>query len=151
MATYLLVHGAWHGGWCWKKLSPLLRDAGHTVYTPTLTGLGERAHLLSTSIDVDTHVQDVVAVLECEDLRGVILVGHSYAGLLLPVIVERAADRIQQLVYLDAAVARSGQSLFGRYPQTRTQLADSIRTIGEGWRVPPPESDFGVTDEDDIK
>jgi len=151
MATYLLVHGTWHGGWCWKKLTPLLRAAGHEVYTPTLTGLGERAHLLSPAVGADTHVQDVLGVLEFEDLRQVILVGHSYAGLLLPVILERAADRIQQLVYFDATVAASGQSLFERYPQTRAQVAESVRTQGDGWRVPPPDYNFGVTDEADLK
>ena len=79
MATFVLIHGAWHGGWCWKKVTPLLRAAGHDVYTPTLTGLGERAHLLSPAVDLACHVQDVVNVLEYEDLRQVVLVGHSYA------------------------------------------------------------------------
>src|SRR5713226_3251144 len=133
MATFVLVHGAWHGGWCWKKLAPLLRAAGHEVYTPTLTGLGERAHLLSRSVNVDTHAQDVLGVLACEDLREVTLVGHSYAGLLLPVIANAAADRLRQLVYLDAAVAASGLALFGRYPETRAQVAEAVRTAGEGW------------------
>src|SRR5262245_65030540 len=78
--TFVLVHGAWHGGWCWKKLTPLLEDRGHRVLTPTLTGLGERAHLLSPAVDLATHLQDVTAVLESEDLREVIFVVHSYGG-----------------------------------------------------------------------
>jgi len=129
---------------------PHLRAAGHEVYTPTLTGLGERAHLLTPAVNVDTHVQDVLAVLACEDLRQVTLVGHSYAGLLLPVIANAAPERLQRLVYLDGTVAQSGLALFDRYPQSRAQTAESVRTVGEGWRVPPPEWDFGVTDPADL-
>jgi pimeloyl-ACP methyl ester carboxylesterase len=80
MATYLLVHGGWHGGWYWQRVTSTLREAGHEVFTPTLTGLGERAHLLTPEIDLDTHIQDIVGVLKYEDLHDVILVGHSYAG-----------------------------------------------------------------------
>jgi len=127
-----------------------LRAAGHEVYTPTLTGVGERAHLLTRAVKVDTHVQDVLAVLACEDLREVTLVGHSYAGLLLPVIANAAPERLQRLGYLDGTVAQSGLALFDRYPQSREQTAESVRTVGEGWRVPPPEWDFGVTDPADL-
>src|SRR3954469_14921972 len=81
--TFLLVHGAWHGGWCWKKLTPLLRAAGHQVCAPTLTGLGERAHLLAPEVDLTTHIKDITAVLEYEDLQDVVLVGHSYAGMVI--------------------------------------------------------------------
>ena len=151
MATFVLVHGSWHGGWCWKKLAPRLRAAGHDIYTPTLTGLGERAHLLSPAVNADTHVQDVLGLLEYEELRDVTLVGHSYAGLLLPVIANAAADRLRQLVYLDATQADSGLALFDRYPQTRAQVAEAVRTVGEGWQVPPPEWDFGITDEADLR
>ena len=151
MATFVLVHGSWHGGWCWKKLAPLLRAAGHEVFTPTLTGLGERAHLLTRAVNVDTHVQDVLGVLAAEDLREVTLVGHSYAGLLLPVIANAAAERLRQLVYLDATQAASGLALFDRYPQSRAQVAEAVRTAGEGWRVPPPEWDFGITVEEDLR
>ena len=150
MAIFVLIHGSWHGGWCWQKLAPRLRAAGHTVYTPTLTGLGERAHLLTPAVNVDTHVQDVLGVLAYEDLREVTLVGHSYAGLLLPVIANAAADRLRQLVYLDGSQAASGVALFERYPQTRVQMAEAVRTSGEGWRVPLPEWDFGITDAADL-
>ena len=81
MSTYLLVHGGWHGGWCWRRVTSILREAGHAVFTPTLTGLGERAHLLSPEIDLDTHIRDVLGVIKYEDLQNLILVGHSYAGL----------------------------------------------------------------------
>ena len=111
MATYVLVHGGGHGGWCYQRVARLLRAAGHEVYTPTLTGLGERSHLLpgrSTSISTST---DVAAVLHYEDLRDVILVGHSYGGMVITGVADRAADRIGRLVYLDAANPVNGQSL----------------------------------------
>ena len=95
--TFVLVHGAWHGGWCWKRVLPLLRALGHEVFTPTLTGLGERQHLMSAEIGLDTHIQDVLGVLEYEDLRDVVLVGHSYAGMVIAGVAEKAADRITHL------------------------------------------------------
>ena len=113
MATYVLVHGAWHGGWCWQRVTPLLRAAGHEVLTPTLTGLGERSHLANSAIDLNTHIQDVVNVLEYEDLRKVILVGHSYGGMVITGVSERVPERLTHLVYLDAFVPRDGQSLLG--------------------------------------
>src|SRR3954454_23529514 len=108
--TFLLVHGAWHGGWCWKNLTPLLRSAGHQVLTPTLTGLGDRAHLLSAEVDLTTHITDVSAVLEYEDLRDVVLVGHSYGGMVIAGVAERARARVAQLVYLDAFLPEDGKA-----------------------------------------
>lgn len=110
-ATYVLVHGGGHGGWCWERVATPLRAQGHRVYTPTLTGLGERSHLLSPSIDLDTHITDVVNVLKWENLSNVILVGHSYGGMVITGIADRAHDRVGQLVYLDAAHPKNGQSL----------------------------------------
>ena len=137
MAMFLLIHGAWHGGWCWKKVTPLLRAAGHEVCTPTLTGLGERAHLLSAEVTLDTHVQDVVGVLEYEDLRDVVLVGHSYGGMVITGVVDRAADRLAHLVYLDAFVPQDGQALADLVDSTLyTTLEEQARAEGEGWRVP---------------
>ncbi|MEX1167556.1 MAG: alpha/beta fold hydrolase, partial [Hydrogenophaga sp.] len=81
--TFVLVHGAWHGAWCWSRVLPLLREAGHTAHAVTLTGVGERAHLLSAAVDIDTHIQDVVGLIDAEELSDVILVGHSYAGNLI--------------------------------------------------------------------
>src|SRR3712207_1095869 len=109
MATYVLVHGAWHGGWCWKRVMPLLRAAGHDVFAPTLTGLGERSHLAGPDVGLETHVQDVLGVLAYEDLEGVILVGHSLAGSVITPVAERAPGRVAQLVYLDAAVPSDGE------------------------------------------
>jgi pimeloyl-ACP methyl ester carboxylesterase len=105
------VHGGGHGGWCYAKVARRLRAAGHEVVTPTLTGLGERAHLLSAAVDLDMHIRDLVAVLHHDDLHDVILVGHSYGGMVITGIADRATDRIGRLVYLDAANPRNGQSL----------------------------------------
>src|SRR5690349_6349785 len=116
MATFVLVHGAWHGGWCWRKLSPLLAAQGHEVFAPTLTGLGERSHLAGPEVGLAVHVQDVASLLEFEDLREVILVGHSYGGMVLAGVAGRAAERLSQLVYLDAYVPRHGQSMVDLVP-----------------------------------
>jgi pimeloyl-ACP methyl ester carboxylesterase len=152
MATFVLVHGAWHGGWCWKKASPFLRFAGHTVLTPTLTGLGERTHLLNPAIDLSTHVQDIVGVLECEELRDVILVGHSYGGFVITAVADRVPERLAHLVYLDAFVPEPGQSLFDLVAQdSRAEFEAQAQQQGDGWRIPPPPvSRWGITDAGDV-
>ena len=111
MATYVLVHGGGHGGWCYQRVAGILRGQGHDVYAPTMTGLGERSHLLWPGIDLDLHVNDIVAVLRYEDLHDVILVGHSYGGMVVTGTADRAAERVGKLVYLDAANPGNGQSL----------------------------------------
>jgi len=111
MATYVLVHGGGHGGWCYQRVARLLRAEGHEVLTPTLTGLGERAHLLDDRVDLDRHVTDVAAILRFEDLRDVVLVGHSYGGMVITGTADREADRVGRLVYLDAATPVNGESL----------------------------------------
>jgi pimeloyl-ACP methyl ester carboxylesterase len=111
MRTYVLVHGGGHGGWCYQRIARILRAKGQEVYTPTLTGLGERAHLVGPAVDLDMHITDVVKGLECEDLRDVILVGHSYGGMVITGVADRATDRIGHLVFLDAATPKNGQSL----------------------------------------
>lgn len=110
-ATYVLVHGGGHGGWCYQRLARIMRSHGQEVYAPTLTGLGERVHLLSPAVDLDLHIEDIVQVLKYEDLRNVILVGHSYGGMVITGVADRAADRIGHLVFLDAATPHNGQSL----------------------------------------
>jgi pimeloyl-ACP methyl ester carboxylesterase len=111
MATFVVAHGAWSAGWVWKKMRPLLRGFGHEIFTPTYTGLGERVHLANPKIDLETHIEDMLGVLECEDLQDVILIGHSYGGMVATGVADRAARRIRRLVYLDAFAPRNGQSL----------------------------------------
>ena len=111
MATFLLVHGAWHGGWCWQKVIPFLEAAGHEVYAPTLTGLAERASELSPDVGLDTHIQDIVGLLEEKNLHGVTLVGHSYGGMVITGVVDQVPERIAHLVYLDTFVSRDGESM----------------------------------------
>jgi len=124
MATFLVAHGAWSAGWAWKKMRPLLRARGHELYTPTHTGLGERSHLAHAGIDLDAHIADILAVLQFEDLRDVVLVGHSYGGMVATGAADRAADRIARLVYLDAFVPRDGQSLFDLVGEAATAIRD---------------------------
>jgi pimeloyl-ACP methyl ester carboxylesterase len=113
MATFVLVHGGGHGGWCYSRMAKLLRGMGHEVHCPTLTGLGERRHLLRPSIDLDTHIEDVVALLFHEDLRDVYLAGHSYGGMVITGVADRALDRVRHLIFLDAAHPRDGEPLAG--------------------------------------
>ena len=150
---FVLVHGAWHGGWCWAKVARLLRDAGHEVYTPTLTGLGERAHLARPEVDLELHIQDVVAMLEAEELRGVTLVGHSYGGMVVTGVAARAAGgRIAQLVYLDAFVPEAGKALLDYLGPRADAMREAVRTQGEGWKLPPfPPERFGVTSQRDTE
>lgn len=153
MTTYVLIHGAWHGGWCWQRVARLIRATGHEVFTPTLTGLGERAHLLNPAIDLNTHVQDVVGGLEYEGLQGVVLVGHSYGGMVITAVAEQAAERLAQLVYLDAFVPQDGQAMVDLMsPEGRSRLLERTRTEGEEWKVSSfPAQAFGITAADDLQ
>jgi len=138
MATFLIAHGAWSAAWAWKKMRPLLQAWGHVLFTPTYTGLGERAHLASREIGLQTHIADVLGTLEFEDLRDVVLVGHSYGGMVATGVADRARARLRRLVYLDAFVPRDGQSLLDLLPpDVRERMREAARTVGEGWRVPP--------------
>jgi pimeloyl-ACP methyl ester carboxylesterase len=131
--TFLVCHGAWSAGWAWKKMHPLMAAAGHRLVTPTYTGLGERAHLANPSIDLETHIEDVLNVIKYEDLRDIVLVGHSYGGMVATGVADRARDRVTQLIYVDAFVPGDGQSLFDLNKVAVQKRADS----GDGWRVPP--------------
>jgi pimeloyl-ACP methyl ester carboxylesterase len=138
MATFVLVHGAWGGAWSWNKfVAPLLRDAGHAVFTATLTGLGERSHLATPDVSLDTHVQDVVNVLFYEDLSDVILVGHSYGGMVITGVADRAPERLRLLVYLDASTPADGQAIVDWSPGRREAVTEQARAEGEGWKIPP--------------
>ncbi len=149
MATFVLVPGMWHGGWCWKKVTPLLRAAGHAVFTPTLTGVGERAHLRYAAIDMHTHIQDMVNVLDYEDLREVILVGHSLAGFMAPAVAERVPERIAHIVNLDGVIPVEGKAFKDLLPDYWEDFRQRGRANGdEGWSPPVLEWTFGVTGAD---
>jgi pimeloyl-ACP methyl ester carboxylesterase len=145
------VHGIWHGGWCWSRVAAVLRARGHRVTTPTQTGLGERSHLMSESITLDTFVDDIVNHLEWEDLSDVVLVGHSFGGAPITGAADRVPARIARLIYLDAAIMDAGETWFGLLPPDivadRTKLAEAF---SGGISLPPaPPESFGVTNPDD--
>ena len=131
--TFVVCHGAWSSGWAWKKMHPLMQSRGHRLLTPSYTGLGERVHLARPEINLDTHVTDVVNVLVFEDLHDVVLVGHSYGGMVATGVADRARDRIARLVYLDAFVPEDGQSLFDLTGEGTKVRAGAV----DGWRVRP--------------
>lgn len=142
--NFVLVHGAWMGGWCWRDVAKILRAAGHQVFTPTMTGLGERAHLLNPSVRLSTFIDDVCAVIECEELRDVVLVGHSFGGMVVSGVADRIGDAIKQLIYLDALIAQHGQAAIALLPPM-VQAERSQTDDPEGLRLPAPFPDkFGV-------
>jgi pimeloyl-ACP methyl ester carboxylesterase len=146
MATFVLVHGAWHGSWCWKRVRTALQRQGHEVFTPTLTGVGERAHLLTPQVDLETHINDVLNLIRWEQLDDIVLCGHSYAGCVVSGVADRIPERISRLVYLDAFVPETGKSLHDCLPEDqRAMQLDLCRQVGEGWKVPPiPAEVFNV-------
>jgi pimeloyl-ACP methyl ester carboxylesterase len=154
MATYVLVHGGGHGGWCYQRVARRLAAVGHEVHAPSLTGLGDRSHLLGPHVDLDLHTRDVAALLYYEDLRDVILVGHSYGGMVITGAADRAVDRVGRLVFLDAANPVNGQSL----RDVAGPIIEAVRPYGEvvdGLELvlqPAPDAGllYGVTDPDDL-
>jgi pimeloyl-ACP methyl ester carboxylesterase len=147
-SPFVLVHGACHGGWCWRRVAPLLRAAGHEVFTPTLTGFGERAHLLTADVGPATLVRDVVAVLECEELTDVVLVGHSFGALVALGAADAVPGRLRELVLLDGVVVEPGEPGFaGLPPEAAAQRVEVARRTSGGLTYPPPEpAAFGVDD-----
>ncbi len=147
MATFVLVHGAWHGGWCWRPVADRLRAAGHRVFAPTLTGLCDRSHLLTRAVGLGTHVDDVVNLFEWEEIEDAVLCGHSYGGMVIAGAADRAAGRIGALVYLDAFVPEAGGALFDLIPPERAEMfRQSAEEHGEGWKVPAPDARVWVED-----
>ncbi|MBP6851761.1 MAG: alpha/beta fold hydrolase [Rhodoferax sp.] len=139
MADFLLVHGAWHGAWCWRAVAPALVRAGHRVHAVTLTGLGERAHLLHPGIDLQTHVTDVVLAIEAEEMQQVVLVGHSYAGMVITAVADRMPGRLAHLVYVDAVVPKPGESWSSTHaPATRKARLEAARA-SPLFAFPPPD------------
>jgi len=134
--TFLVCHGAWSGGWSWKKMVPLMQAAGYRLVVPTYTGLGDREHLANPSIDLETHIQDILSVIKFEDLDDIVLLGHSYGGMVATGVADRARDRVAQLIYLDAFVPRNGQSLLDLNAPARPTM-EALAKSGDTWRVPP--------------
>ena len=152
MATFVLVHGAWHGGWCWDRVARPLRAAGHEVHAPTLTGLSERAHLLSPLGGLETHVEDVVRLIDVLGLTDVVLVGHSYAGQVVTAAADRRPDAVALRVYLDAFVGDDGEAARDLLPETvEHHWAQSAAEQGFGWLVAVRRlSVLGVTEQADV-
>src|SRR5262245_14836820 len=146
--TYVLVHGAWHGGWCWRRVCDLLEERGHKVFAPTLTGLGERSHLMSKDINLDTHVFDIVNLIRWEDLDGVCLVAHSYGGWPVSGALEHVLDRVSSVVFLDAFLPDNGQKsldLASEFSRRAMLEAIAKREVCSG---PPPAITFHVNEKD---
>jgi len=152
MSVFVLVHGAWHGGWAWQRVAPLLRAAGHEVHSPTLTGVSDRAHLLSPQVGLTTHVQDVVALIEAQDLRDVVLVGHSYAGQVVTGVAERVPERLARRVHLDAFVGDDGEAAIDLLPATTAgHYREAVAGPGFGWLIPVRSlSILGIEEQSDI-
>ena len=151
--TFLLVHGAWHGGWCWSRVADRLRAVGHRVFTPTQTGLGERRHLLSKDITLDTFTTDIASVIEAEELNDIVLVGHSFGGNAISGVADRMPERIRHLVYLDSLVVEGGKAPFDNLA---AEVVAGRRKAAEessgGLSLPnPPPSVFGVLDAADAE
>ena len=146
MAAYVLVGGGWLGGWCWQRVAPRLREEGHDAYPVTLTGLGERVHLASAQVDLQTHITDVVNVIEFEDLHDVVLLGHSYAGIVVTGVADRVPDRISKLVYLDTGPLPGGTALIETFPtEARRHIERQVEELGDGWRFPmPPQEELAT-------
>jgi pimeloyl-ACP methyl ester carboxylesterase len=142
VARFVLVHGAWHGSWCWKRVRKALQQQGHEVFTPTLTGVGERSHLLAPTVDLQTHTLDVLNLIQWEELDDFVLCGHSYAGMVVSGVADRIPERIRSLVFLDAFVPESGQCLAELLPVPHDPPID-------GWKsVPVTAEAFGVNPAD---
>lgn len=155
--TFVLVHGAWHGGWCWRRVAGLLTARGHAVFAPSLTGLGDRAHLFTKDISLQTHVQDILAVVETEELSDFVLVGHSYGGFIISGVADALRERVSHYIYLDASLPpdMSPGATFTwagfNPPEAREARLKSVRDEGKGVALPsPPPSAFAVTEPSDV-
>lgn len=149
---FVLVHGAFHGGWCWQKVADILRAQGNRVFTPTFTGLGDRSHLLNDNIDLNTFIQDVSAVIEWEELNNVVLVGHSFGGYVISGVADRMPERIGSLVYLDAPMGSNGMSVLDEAPEDvrNARLKAAISLSGTRAISAPSSTNFGVSNPDQV-
>jgi len=149
MANYCLVHGAWRGGWVWKRVVRHLREEGHDVYTPTMTGLGERSHQLNAAINLSSYIQDIVNVIKFEELNDVILCGHSFAGMVITGVADMISERIAALVYLDAFVPEDGDSIFTLIPESEQLSWIKVVARYGGYSFPAiPAEVFQVNERD---
>jgi pimeloyl-ACP methyl ester carboxylesterase len=150
VSKYILVHGAWRGGWIWKRVRRVLQAQGHEVFTPTLTGVADRIHLSSPNVNLDTHITDVANLIRWEELSNVILCGHSYGGCVVSGVADRVPDHIDALVYLDAFVLENGQCLNDTIPpEVRSERLALAKEAGEGWKLPPISAEeFNVNPRD---
>lgn len=146
--TFLVAHGAWSAGWSWKKMHPLMAAAGHRLITPTYTGLGEREHLANPSVTLETHIEDLLGVIKFEQLSSIVLVAHSYGGMVATAVADRVPDRIAKLVYVDAFVPTDGQSLLDLLPQGGAERMRERAKAGDGWRLPPNPIPSDTSEED---
>jgi pimeloyl-ACP methyl ester carboxylesterase len=149
MANFVLVHGAWHGGWCWQRVTAALQHGGHRVHAVTLTGLGERAHLLSPAVTLDTHIDDVTKLIEAEELGKVVLAVHSYAGMIGTAVADRLGQRLKHLVYVDAVVPKPGESWSSTHSGATQQQRLAAAQASPHFSFPPPDPEvFGLKDDD---
>lgn len=148
MATFVFVPGAFHGGWCFDRMRPLLEQAGHAVFTPTLSGVGERAHLASLgNINLETHIEDVARLIEWHDLHDVVLCGHSYGGMVITGVAERMANRLTALAYIDAALPKDGDSQFSLLPVVVPVFIENSAAFGGSLVAPLQAHHFGCAPE----
>jgi pimeloyl-ACP methyl ester carboxylesterase len=149
MATFVLVHGAWHGGWCWRRVVDALQAQGHRAFAPTLTGVGERVHLMSSLITLETHIADVANLIEAEELQDVVLAVHSYAGMIGTAVADRMPRRLKHLVYVDAVVPRPGESWSSTHASAVREQRLAAAQQSPDYSFPPPDpSVFGLAAED---
>jgi pimeloyl-ACP methyl ester carboxylesterase len=148
VGTFVLVHGAWHGGWCWRRVSDLLEQKGHKAFTPTLTGLGERSHLIDPKVNLATHVTDIVNVIKWESLKDIVLVGHSYGGMIISGVAEQMHDAIGSIVFLDAFLPENGDSLAAKASQPVREAIAALAQKGDTAMKPVPAAVFRVNDKD---
>jgi pimeloyl-ACP methyl ester carboxylesterase len=146
--TFVLVHGAWHGGWCWRRVSDLLEKGGHKVFTPTMTGLGERSHLLDPKVNLTTHITDIVNVMKWEGLKDIVLVGHSYGGIIISGVAEQTRDAIASIAFLDAFVPDDGSALAETASQPVREAISAAVEKGEIALKPIPAAVFRVNEKD---
>lgn len=150
MSTFVLVHGAWHGSWCWKRVRKILQAEGHEVFTPTLSGVSDRSHIVSRDMNLDTHIDDVVNLIRWEELSDIVLCGHSYGGAVVTGVADRVPEKIGTLVYLDAFVPEDGESVQQHIPPEQfAQLLEGTKAVGDGWKMPPiPAEVFQLNEAD---